>query len=124
MSASRGLRRSSATELDTKSARVTVGWNSLNQEQDLEEQQQDIACIMTALMKCPKKIKGCKRAVLSDMFLGDDEISQNPQNFFAESTKYMWKIPKPDALDYMRRRYKGFSVQNFQRWAATDKHLP
>lgn len=118
----RDARKASSTEIDSKVCRFTEAWGAVNKAQDDDEQRNDIVALLAELMANPKKIKGCRRAVASDLFLKSEEKATNPKDFFAESTKYMWKVPKHGcAALFSRLIGRKFSDVTMNKWAEKDK---
>ena len=64
-----------------------------------EERCRDLAESIKALQDCLAKIRGCKAAVMTNMFHPDKcGPSRNPDVEFASTTKWLFKIPKEDIV--------------------------
>lgn len=73
-------RRASASEIDTKVARFNDDWSQVNRERDEADRQADLVAIVSELLANLVKIKGCRKAVESDLFSRDEDMVKNPKD--------------------------------------------
>eukprot|EP00930_Biecheleria_cincta_P057985 TRINITY_DN43852_c0_g1_i1.p1 TRINITY_DN43852_c0_g1~~TRINITY_DN43852_c0_g1_i1.p1 ORF type:complete len:374 (-),score=71.84 TRINITY_DN43852_c0_g1_i1:291-1328(-) len=66
----------------------------IDKAEDDKEQHDMLGVIIAELVRCPEKLKKCKRYVLSDFFLpkGADVVDKGTD--ITETAKWYWKVPK------------------------------
>lgn len=87
-----GKRRVSTGGCDTKRHKANIEFAKLVSAENQAEYGDDLAAIIRELLEHPRKIKNCRRAVMTDSF--DPDAMEKLSTTFAPSVSYMSKVPK------------------------------
>lgn len=103
--------------LKNQLTKATSEWRNLEHRADHEELKHDINLIVAELKKDPRKVRGCRRATLSNLFLrslGDDRFPDY---------SYLHRLPQDFAKPFLAKLDPKLSDEVYKHLRKNDRHV-